>query len=224
MRALVFLSAAFLSLSSCTPEPEPCLTVEHEDYYAYEVVVKDCSEESDDVLVDWGSGWIDVIDAGASVSYKYDAPGTYVISATARNKKTEMSESETIELFGFGHAFEGQYSVSEVLLNNSCDPMDSLKLYSAQITSDDELVYIANFANIFELVELKAFDEKNFIVGVLPGQYSREPKSFNLYMNCNDGSGKDNIAEDGTITVRYCAVHNGIFPCEYEAIITMTPK
>ena len=43
-------------------------------------------------------------------------------------------------------------------------------------------------------------------------------------MNCNDGSGKDNIAEDGTITVRYCAVHNGIFPCEYEAIITMTPK
>ncbi len=86
-----------------------------------------------------------------------------------------MSLSESIELFGFGHAYEGQYTVTEVLLSNICDPMDSLKSYSAQITSEDDIVYIKNFSNIFETVALKAFDEKNFDIGVILGLYSLEP-------------------------------------------------
>lgn len=158
------------------------------------------------------------------MSYTYQEAGTYLITANTRNKKHEVQTTESIDLVGFGKAYEGLYSVTEVFVSNSCDPMDSIKTYTAEISSDDEWVTIQNFSNFFNSVTLEVYDEKNFDPGVIPVQLARDIERYNIYMNCNDASLEDSVREDGSIVFRFCAERPGIFPCSYEAKVTMSPK
>ena len=83
---------------------------------------------------------------------------------------------------------------------------------------------LVHLHELLDSTGLQVYDEKNFDPGVIPGQLARDIERYNIYMNCNDASLEDNVREDGSIVFRFCAERPGIFPCSYEAVVTMTPK